>query len=114
MITISNALYELTPDAQWTIFDNDYDTIVWHTPEIIKPTYGAVMAKVAQMETMEPLKATKDEAKIRIANTDWAMLPDVGLANVSEFTAYRATLRNLIRVPVTSPSWPTEPQPIWS
>lgn len=114
MITISNALYELTPEAQWTIFDNDYDSIVWHTPAIPKPSYSTVMAKVGEMEAMEPLRLTKEEAKARIAATDWAVLPDVGLSNVSEFTAYRATLRNLIRVPVTNPSWPTEPQPIWS
>lgn len=114
MVTISNALFELTPDAQWTIFDNDYDSIVWHTPAIPKPTYGTVMAKVAQMEAMAPLKATKTEAKARIAATDWSVLPDVGILNQDAFVAYRAILRDLIKVPVVNPSWPTEPEPIWS
>lgn len=114
MITISNALYELTPEAQWTIFDNSYDSIVWHTPAIPKPTYATVMAKVASMNAMAPMNATKAEAKSRIAATDWAVLPDVGLQNQEAFVAYRAVLRDLIKVPVVNPSWPTEPEPIWS
>lgn len=114
MITISNALYELTPTAQWTIADNNYDTIIWHSPEIPKPSKAAVEAKVAEMEAQAPLKATKDEAKKRIAASDWSVLSDVGLANQADFVAYRAALRNLIINPVANPSWPTEPQPVWS
>lgn len=114
MITISNALYALTPEAQWTISDNDYDTIIWHSTEIPQPSKATVEAKVAEMEAQAPLKATKDEAKVRIAATDWSVLSDVGLANVSEFVAYRATLRELIKNPVVDPVWPTEPTPVWS
>ena len=53
------------------------------------------------------------QAKYLIAQADWSMLPDVGLANVSDFTAYRATLRALILNPVADPVFPTEPQPVW-
>ena len=56
----------------------------------------------------------KEEAKKRIATTDWAVLPDVGLANVAAFETYRAALRELIKNPVAEPTWPTEPEPIWS
>lgn len=114
MITISNALLELTPEAQWSITDNDYDTIVWHTPGIPKPSKAAVNAQVALMEANEPLEATKAEAKRLIAASDWSVLPDVGLQNQADFVAYRTILRNFIKVPVTNPSWPTEPEPIWS
>ena len=68
----------------------------------------------------EPTKETiakngcSAQAKTLIAATDWAVLPDVGLANVSDFTAYRATLRQLILNPVADPVWPTEPTPVWS
>ena len=54
------------------------------------------------------------QAKYLIAQADWSVLPDVGLANVSDFTAYRATLRHLILNPVADPVWPTEPTPVWS
>lgn len=114
MVTISNALFMLTPGAQWSISDNDYDTLVWQSPEIPQPSKAEVDAKVAEMEAYAPLKATKDEAKRLIAASDWSVLPDVGLVNGADFVAYRAALRNLIKNPVANPSWPTEPQPIWS
>ena len=56
----------------------------------------------------------KHEAKKRIANSDWAVLPDVNISNKSEFESYRSQLRNLILNPVESPVFPEEPQPIWS
>jgi hypothetical protein len=62
----------------------------------------------------EPLDQCKEEAKKRIATTDWAVLPDVGLSNVAAFQTYRAALRELIKNPVAEPTWPTEPEPIWS
>lgn len=114
MIRISDALYALTPEAQWSITDNDYDTLDWLSPEIPQPSKATVEAKVAEMEAYAPLKETKDEAKKRIAATDWSVLPDVGLDNQDAFVAYRSILRNLIKNPVANPSWPTEPDPIWS
>ena len=56
----------------------------------------------------------KHEAKKRIANSDWAVLPDVNISNKSEFESYRSQLRNLILNPVENPVFPEEPQPIWS
>ena len=56
----------------------------------------------------------KEEAKKRISNSDWAVLPDVSISNKSEFESYRSQLRNLILNPVESPVFPKEPQPIWS
>ena len=78
----------------------------------------ADMAKIDAAYTnylaKEPLDICKTEAKKRIAATDWSVLPDVGLANVAAFQTYRATLRELIKNPVAEPTWPTEPEPIWS
>jgi len=56
----------------------------------------------------------KHEAKKRIANSDWSVLPDVSISNKSEFESYRSQLRNLILNPVENPIFPEEPQPIWS
>ena len=55
----------------------------------------------------------KHEAKKRIANSDWSVLPDVNISNRAEFEAYRAQLRTLMFNPVESPVFPTEPDPIW-
>lgn len=55
----------------------------------------------------------KHEAKKLIANSDWAVLPDVKISNKSEFENYRAILRNYILNPVENPIFPEEPNPIW-
>lgn len=114
MIYISQALQSLRPGAQWVVQDNSYAGIQWLDTVQSKPTESEVNAEMVRLEAYAPLQITKDEAKARIAATDWAVLPDVGLANQADFVAYRATLRGLITNPVANPSWPVEPQPIWS
>lgn len=75
-----------------------------------KPTWAQVQAELQNVLAAD----TKVEAKKRIAATDWATLSDVGLANQSAFVAYRAELRALITNPVANPTWPVEPEPVWS
>jgi hypothetical protein len=58
--------------------------------------------------------ACKAEAKQRLADTDWSVLPDVVVKNKLEFETYRSQIRALVLNPVAEPSWPTEPQPVWS
>ena len=113
MITVSNALFSLTPDAQWTISNNTYSTIIWHTPSIPKPTEKEVNDEIDRLTAAEPFELCKAEAKKRIAATDWSVLPDVSISNRAEFESYRATLRALIITPVANPSYPAEPQPVW-
>jgi len=79
-------------------------------PWVNKPTWAQVQAELQNVKAQD----NKKEAQKRIATTDWAVLPDVGLANVAAFEAYRAALRELIKNPVAEPVWPTEPEPIWS
>lgn len=79
-------------------------------PWATKPTWVQVQAQIGDTIKSD----TKDEAKKRIAITDWSVLPDVGLANVAAFEAYRAALRELIKNPVADPVWPIEPEPVWS
>lgn len=109
-----NAIIALAPGAQFAVTDSDYSSIVWMSPGIPQPSKVAVDAEVARQAALAPLEATKGEAKLRIAASDWSVLPDVGLANQAAFVAYRADLRSLITNPVANPSWPVEPQPIWS
>jgi hypothetical protein len=56
----------------------------------------------------------KNTAKSLLAQSDWAVLPDVALINKSDFEAYRAELRELVLNPVVNPTFPTEPTPVWS
>lgn len=114
-ICIPDALNVLTPGAQWSLTDaTKYNTLQWYSEDIAKPSEAEVNAEIARQVANKPLEETKTKAKVLIAATDWSVLQDVGLSNVSDFVAYRASLRDLIKNPVANPSWPTEPQPIWS
>jgi hypothetical protein len=81
MITVSNALFSLTPDAQWTISNNDYYTIIWHTPAIPQPSFAAVESEVARLTAQEPLDACVTTTKKLLADSDWSMLSDVNISN---------------------------------
>lgn len=114
MITTTQALLSLRPQAQWGMSNEDYNTLQWFDTNQSKPTYNEVQDEITRLTLEEPFTACKEEAKRRIALTDWAVLPDVGLANVSEFASYRASLRALIKNPVQNPVFGTEPNAVWS
>ena len=112
-IGIIDALQSLTPGAEWVLRGNEYSGLEWLDTTQQKPTEQEVNDEIARLEAQAPLDACKNEAKTLIAASDWAVLPDVGLANVSDFKGYRAILRQYILNPVADPVWPTEPQPVW-
>lgn len=114
MTTISNALMSLRPGAQWVMHNNSYSELVWMDEVQTKPTENEIQDEITRLTLEEPFTACKEEAKKRIAASDWSVLPDVGITNVSEFEAYRAALRELIKNPVAEPVFPTEPQPVWA
>lgn len=111
---ITSALKALCPTAEFGVAGDSYAGITWLTPDIPKPTEEAVDAEIARQIAEAPLLDCSMKAKQLISATDWSVLTDVGLANVSEFVAYRAALRDLIKNPVVDPVWPTEPQPVWA
>ena len=72
-------------------------------------------AKNPQMPTTEQLVANcKAKAKALLSQTDWSVLPDVGLANQDAFVLYRLNLRNLVINPVADAVFEAMPEPIWS
>jgi hypothetical protein len=56
----------------------------------------------------------KAQAKALLAASDWSVLPDVQISNKADFENYRAILRGYVLSPVTNPTFPTEPTPIWN
>lgn len=113
MVTMYDALKSLRPTSTWAYQNDDYNTIQWFDSSTTKPTYNEVQDEITRLTLEEPFNVCKDEAKKRIAATDWSVLPDVNISNKAEFEAYRAELRALIITPVATPVYPTEPQPIW-
>ena len=114
MITIIDALHSLRPGSQWAMQDYLYSTLVWLDPNTTMPTEAELDAEVQRLTDLQPYEDCKATAKTKIAASDWSVLPDVGLANVADFEAYRATLRALIINPVADAVWPTEPEPVWA
>lgn len=110
---IIDALNVLRPNALWSIKGETYDGLLWLDTVQTKPTEVEINDQININIVQAPFVACKDESKKRIAATDWSVLPDVGISNVAEFEAYRSTLRELIKNPVESPVFPTEPQPVW-
>lgn len=113
MITLDKAIQSLRPGSEWVLNGNEYDGLNWLDKVQTKPTSDELQAELARLQQAEPLDLCKENAKELIAKTDWAALPDVGLANQDDFIAYRAALRALIINPVANPVWPTEPTPEW-
>lgn len=107
--------------AGWIEFnDGTINQSISELPDWVNPCIAAW--QVRDDEFKKPAAITADQhianckrnAKDKLAATDWAVLPDVGLANQSEFIAYRAILRGYVMQPVETPDFPVEPTPIWA
>ena len=103
MINITEAIYKLYPNVVRTVGDIAYDA-----------EGNEVQYDIAAVTEQAEKDACKAEAKQRLADTDWSVLPDVVVKNKLEFETYRSTVRALMLNPVASPVWPVEPQPVWS
>ena len=111
---IPAALQTLRPGAQWCLRGDLYSGLEWMDQVQTCPTEDEVNAEIERLDGIYPLEACKREAKKRIADTDWSVLPDVALTNKADFEAYRAALRGLIITPAAEPQWPVEPEPVWA
>lgn len=110
MINLFEIIRFYIKDAQLTVYGNT--EILWQDtrPE---PTNEQIEKWKISYPHDIGLVNCKDQAKNKIALSDWSVLPDVNLSNRSDFESYRSVLRNLILNPVENPIFPTEPEPIW-
>jgi len=97
-----NVLYKLYPNVVRTVGDTAYDA------DGNEVAYD--LQAVTEQAQKDDCKAT---AKEKLAASDWSVLPDVQITNKAAFDNYRAILRGYVISPVTNPTWPTEPQPVW-
>jgi hypothetical protein len=98
--------------SQWSLNGNSYDGLTWlsDTP---KPTQAELDALAIPTQTAVAKSACKTQAKSLLSASDWSVLPDVQISNKAAFENYRAVLRGYVISPVTDPTWPVEPQPVW-
>jgi hypothetical protein len=95
-------IYKLYPNAIRTSGNIAYDA-----------DGNEVAYDLSAVTTQAQKDACKAQAKALLAASDWATLSDVQITNKSAFDNYRAILRGYVISPVTDPTWPTEPQPVW-
>jgi len=102
MIDLTSALYKLYPNVVRTVGDEAFDA-----------DGNQVQYDLAAVTTQAQKDACKAQAKALLAASDWSVLPDVQITNKAAFDNYRAILRGYVISPVTDPTWPVEPQPVW-
>ena len=95
-------IYKLYPQIVSVIGDTAYDA-----------NGNEIGYDVQAVTTQAQKDVCKSQAKTLLAASDWSVLPDVQITNKSAFDNYRAILRGYVISPVTDPTWPTEPQPVW-
>jgi hypothetical protein len=118
---ITQALKELAPGAQFTVYGEKYSDIVWYSADIPEPTEEALNQQLATDAANAPLEACKRQASQLLYETDWTTIPDVAdptksnpyLVNVQDYVTYRSALRQLAVYPVANPVWPTKPVSQW-
>jgi len=118
---ITQALKELAPGAQFTVYGENYSDIVWYSADIPEPTEEALNQQLATDAANAPLEACKRQASQLLYETDWTTIPDVAdptksnpyLINVQDYVTYRSALRQLAVYPVANPVWPTKPVSQW-
>ena len=120
MNNIFRAIMELAPGAEFSMTDDDYDTIIWYTPEITKPTIEEVNTKLAELTAAEPMRRLRRERDRLLVQSDWSQGNDVPVGIQSSYVTYRQQLRDLPsvstpvlggtdRTGITSVTWPTPP-----
>ena len=104
-----HAINNLAPGACWSLNNNSYEELDWHSEDIEKPTLEALVAETERIEANWPWDRFRTERNKRLAETDWWVLPD--RTPTDEQLAYRQALRDLPdnTVDPENPVWPTEP-----
>ena len=116
--TISDALIELKPGADYILRGEDYSGLEWLDSSQTKPTETEINSKISELDAAEAMRLLRLERNSRIAETDWRASSDLTLSN--DWKTYRQALRDLpassspkldsnFDLDLTSVTWPTEP-----
>ena len=112
MINYIQILLKNYPNTNWSFDGDSYDGLTWQDSSP-KPTQAELEALAIPTETAVAKANCKSKAKELLVASDWSVLSDINIINSAEFIAYRALLRELVINPVTDPTYPTEPKPVW-
>ena len=116
--TISDAIIELKPGADYIVRGEDYSGIEWLDSSQTKPTETEISNKISELDSVEAMRLLRLERNARIAETDWRASSDLTISDA--WKTYRQALRDLpataspsldsnYDLDLTSVTWPTEP-----
>ena len=116
--TISDAIIELKPGADYILRGEDYSDLEWLDSSQTKPTETEISNKISELDSVEAMRLLRLERNARIAETDWRASSDLTISDA--WKNYRQALRDLpasaspsldsnYELDLTSVTWPTEP-----
>lgn len=117
---IVEGINALAPGASYSLKD-DYESIVWLTTDIPKPSKEAVLAKGAELDAVEAMRQVREIRDQLLKETDWVVVKyaETGSEIPSNWKTYRQQLRNITenctpyyqddRI-LAGVEWPTKPQ----
>ena len=116
--TISDAILQLKPGADYIIRGDVYSGIEWLDSVQTKPSETEINNKISELDAVEAMRLLRLERNARIAETDWRASSDLTMSDA--WKTYRQALRDLPAtaspsldsnndLDLTSVTWPTEP-----
>ena len=116
--TISDAIIELKPGADYILRCEDYSGLEWLDSSQTKPTETEISNKISELDAAEPMRLLRLERNARIAETDWRASSDLTISDA--WKTYRQALRDLpataspsldsnYDLDLTSVTWPSKP-----
>lgn len=93
-VNITDAILAILPKAQFIIYANDYNKIIWKDERQI-PSLEEIQAKIAELQATEPLRLLRIERDTRISKTDWRATIDYPGTDQEAWLTYRQALRDL-------------------
>jgi hypothetical protein len=93
-------------------FGDEQNTLIDALPSWANACVAVRDAKISEPAILS-LNDIKNSADGLLSITDWSVLPDVNLANQSEWIAYRKQLRLIRANPTTDAVFPEVPAKVW-
>ena len=120
--TISDAMIELKPGADYILRGEDYSGLEWLDSSTTKPTETEINNKISELDSAEPMRLLREERNQLLSETDWvaARSIETGVAISNDWKTYRQALRDLpsssspsldeyYNLNFSSVTWPTKP-----
>ena len=118
--TISDAILQLKPGADYIIRGDVYSGIEWLDSGQTKPTETEINNKISELDAAEPMRLLREERFRLLSECDWTQGADVPNSIKTAWQTYRQALRDLPataspkldsinELDLTSVTWPTEP-----